>query len=104
MRFARFMLSDRARAAKRFSLFGMSCYDNVMSTQLEEAVAVVRRLPPQQQDEIAAAIRALAGEHEAPVALTADEDAALARSEAEADRGMFASDAQVRAAWAKHGL
>lgn len=39
-----------------------------------------------------------------PVPLTRDELAAIARSKAEAARGEFATDEQVRAMWAKHGL
>jgi predicted transcriptional regulator len=39
-----------------------------------------------------------------PVALSADERAAIAASKAAAARGEFATDEQVRAIWAKHGL
>jgi hypothetical protein len=47
----------------------------------------------------------LAGSDEsAPVALAADERAAVARSKEAAGRGDFATDEQVRATWAKHGL
>ena len=38
------------------------------------------------------------------VALSADEREAIAASKAAAARGEFASDEQVRATWAKHGL
>jgi predicted transcriptional regulator len=40
----------------------------------------------------------------APVTLSADERAAIAASKAAAARGEFATDEQVRAIWAKHGL
>ena len=40
----------------------------------------------------------------APVALSPDEREAIARSKAAAERGEFATDDQVRAVWAKHGL
>jgi hypothetical protein len=40
----------------------------------------------------------------APVLLSADERAAIATSKAAAARGEFATDEQVRAIWAKHGL
>jgi predicted transcriptional regulator len=36
--------------------------------------------------------------------LTADEEASFEESLAQADRGEFATDEQVRAIWAKHGL
>jgi predicted transcriptional regulator len=39
-----------------------------------------------------------------PVALSADERAAIAASKAAAARGEFATDEQVRAIWAEHGL
>jgi formiminotetrahydrofolate cyclodeaminase len=40
----------------------------------------------------------------APIALSADERTAIASSKASAARGEFATDEQVRAIWAKHGL
>jgi len=39
-----------------------------------------------------------------PVELTADEQAAIAVSKAAAARGEFATDEEIRAVWAKHGL
>lgn len=38
------------------------------------------------------------------VELTPEEDAAITRSMEAAERGGFATDAQVRAVWANHGL
>ena len=47
----------------------------------------------------------LAGFDVAPaVVLSPDEREAIARSKAAAGRGEFATDEQVRAVWAKHGL
>ena len=47
----------------------------------------------------------LAGaDEEPPVPLTLEEEAAIAASKAAAARGDFATDEEVRAAWAKHGL
>jgi len=47
----------------------------------------------------------LAGaDHHAPIILSPEEREAIARSKAAADRGEFATDEQVRAVWAKHGL
>jgi predicted transcriptional regulator len=43
-------------------------------------------------------------EDEPPVPLTPEEQAAVAASKAAAARGEFATDEQVRAVWAKHGL
>jgi predicted transcriptional regulator len=56
------------------------------------------------QDEIAQLILRIAVVEEEPVTLTAEERAAIAKSRAEAARGEFATDDEVRATWAKHNL
>ena len=43
-------------------------------------------------------------ERKAPIPLSEKEKAAIARSQAAAKRGEFASDDEVRAVWAKYGL
>jgi hypothetical protein len=76
-----------------------------MTKLLEKALEAVRQLPADDQDEIARAMLALAGQaDEAPVPLNDDERAAIERSKAAAARGELASDGQVRSVWAKHGL
>jgi hypothetical protein len=76
-----------------------------MTKLLDEAVEAVRRLPSDDQDDIARAIMQLAGaDLAAPVVLSPEEREAIARSRAAAGRGEFATDEQVRAVWAKHGL
>jgi hypothetical protein len=51
------------------------------------------------------AIMQLAGSDlAAPIILSPEEREAIARSKAAAERGEFATDEQVRAVWAKHGL
>lgn len=75
-----------------------------MTKLLEEALEAVRLLPPESQDDIANAILALAGVGTEPLALSAEEQTAIARSKAAADRGEFATDQQVRDVWSKHGL
>lgn len=77
-----------------------------MTKLLEDALEAVRQLPDDEQNEIARAMLALAGGSVdgEPVPLTPDERAAIARSKAAAARGEFASEEQVRAVWAKHGL
>jgi hypothetical protein len=80
-------------------------YIVAMTKLLDEAVEAVRRLPSDDQDDIARAIMQLAGSDLAvPVVLSPDEREAIARSKAAADRGEFATEEQVRAVWAKHGL
>jgi hypothetical protein len=77
-----------------------------MTRLLDQAVATARSLPPDAQDDIARVVlRLVGGESEASlIALAPDERAALAASKAAAACGEFASDEQVRAVWANHGL
>jgi hypothetical protein len=76
-----------------------------MTKLLDEAVEAVRRLPSNEQDDIARAMMQLAGtDLPAPVVLPTEEREAIARSKAAADRGEFATDEKVRAVWANHAL
>jgi hypothetical protein len=76
-----------------------------MTKLLDQAVAAARELPPDAQDDLARVVLRLIGaDDEPPVPLTPEEQAAIATSKAAAARGEFASDEQVRAVWAKHGL
>ena len=75
-----------------------------MTKLLEQALETVRGLPPEMQDELALILLQLAGEDQPVVQMTAAEEASFDESLAQADRGEFATDEQVRAIWAKHGL
>ena len=76
-----------------------------MTKLLDRALQVARSLPSDAQDDIARVVLQLAGADDTPpVVLSNDEQAAIARSKDAAARGEFASDAEVRAAWAKYGL
>jgi hypothetical protein len=75
-----------------------------MTKLLDKAFESACRLPPAMQDDLARLMLSFAGEEGDPVVLTPEEDEALARSEAAAARGEFATDADVRRVWAKHGL
>lgn len=76
-----------------------------MTKLLDQAVETVRRLPADDQDDIARAILELAGATDVlPIPLTPDEQEALGGSKAAAARGEFATDDEVSAVWAKHGL
>ncbi|WP_110351143.1 hypothetical protein [Methylobacterium sp. B4] len=75
-----------------------------MTELLERAIARVRALPPETQDDMARVLLSLAGDEEPSVPLTPDEEASFASSRAQAARREFATDEQVRAIWAKHGL
>ena len=75
-----------------------------MTRLLDQAMEAVRLMSPGDQDEIARVIIQLVGSDVAAVSLSFEEREALARSKAAAARGEFASDEQVQAVWAKHGL
>jgi predicted transcriptional regulator len=49
-------------------------------------------------------LRLTGADDEPPVPLAPDEQAAITASKAAAARGEFATEKQVRAVWAKHGL
>ena len=75
-----------------------------MTKLLEQAVETVRGLPPEMQDDLARMLLQLAGEDQPVLQLSATHEASFDESLAQADRGEFATDEQVRAIWAKHGL
>jgi hypothetical protein len=76
-----------------------------MTKLLDHAMQAVRNLPAAKQNDIARIILQLAGSDDAaPVSLSPEERAAIARSKAAAVNGEFATDEQVRAVWAKHRL
>ena len=75
-----------------------------MTKLLDQAIEAAIRHPPEEQDNIARAILQLAGDEVEPVPLTPEERKAIEKSKAAAVRGEFATDEQVRAMWAKHGL
>jgi predicted ThiF/HesA family dinucleotide-utilizing enzyme len=79
-------------------------YLTIMTKLFDQAIEAVRSLPPDAQDDIARIILQLAGGDTAPVTLSVEERAAIARSKAAAERGEFATDEQVRATWERHGL
>ena len=75
-----------------------------MTKLLEQAVETVRALPAEIQDELARKLLQLAGEDQPVFQLGAGEESSFDESLAQADRGEFATDEQVRAIWAKHSL
>jgi hypothetical protein len=80
-------------------------YNSNMAKLLDQALEAARALPADAQDDIARVVLQLAGHEESTVvALSAEERSAIAASKAAAARGEFATDEQVRSAWAKHGL
>ena len=75
-----------------------------MTKLFEQAVDAVRGLPADRQDAIARMLLQFADEELSALELTPDEEASFDQSLAQAGRGVFATDAQVRAIWAKRGL
>jgi hypothetical protein len=75
-----------------------------MTRLLEQAVEAVSALPDETQDDLAQILLQLAGVDQPPYELTPEEAADIDASLAEAERGEFATDEEVRAVWAKHGL
>jgi hypothetical protein len=75
-----------------------------MTKLLEQAIETARALPPDMQDEMARVLMALAGDARSTVRLSVQEAASFDESLAQAERGEFASEEEVRAVWAKHGL
>ena len=76
-----------------------------MTKLLAQALEAVRDLPPDAQDDIARIVLQFAGRDEpVPLALSPDGREAIDCSKSAAARGEFASNEEVRAVWAKHGL
>jgi predicted transcriptional regulator len=75
-----------------------------MTRLLEQAVEAVSALPDEAQDDLVRILLQLAGVDQPPYELTAEEAADLDASLAEAAKGEFATDEEVRAVWAKHGM
>ena len=75
-----------------------------MTKLMDDAIASLRRdVPPEHQDEIAQVVMQLTGAAQPLFKLTPEEQADLDEADAEIGRGEFATDAEVRAVWAKHG-
>jgi hypothetical protein len=79
------------------------CYAGSMTRLFKQAVEQVSALPDDQQDELARVLLQLAGIEQPPYILTAEEETDLDASIAEAERGEFATDEEIRSIWAKHG-
>jgi hypothetical protein len=83
---------------------GRKDYIPGMTELLEQAIEAARSLPADMQDELARMLLQFAGKDQPVVELTAEEESSFAASLAQADRGEFAADEQLRAIWAKYGL
>ena len=72
-----------------------------MTKLLDKAVAALRNLPDEEQDDFANFVLALAG---SDGALTQEDRAAIEEAEAELARGDQVSAKSMRAFWSSHGL
>jgi hypothetical protein len=77
---------------------------NSISKRLEKALEVVRTWPPDRQDAAAEVLEHMNRLATAPYELSPEERVDLEEALAEARRGEFASDAEVAAMFARHGL
>lgn len=75
-----------------------------MTKLLDQAFEAARTLPPAMQDDLAQVIMAMTGDQPSLIQLSPEEEASFDESFAQAERGEFATDEQVRVIWAKHGL
>ncbi|AVT82999.1 hypothetical protein KQX63_20685 [Rhodopseudomonas palustris] len=75
-----------------------------MTKLFEQAIETVRGLPAEQQDALARLVMQFAAVDQPALELSAEEAASFDESLAQAERGEFATEEQIRAIWAKHGL
>ncbi len=75
-----------------------------MTALFDHAVEAARSLPSSTQDEVARLLLQLAGEEQPAIEISDAEMASFETSLAQIKRGERATDEQVRAVWAKHGL
>jgi predicted transcriptional regulator len=75
-----------------------------MTKLLEQAVESVRELPADTQDALARLLLQFAGLEQTMLELSPEEAASFEESLAQAERGEFATDEEIRLIWGKHGL
>lgn len=75
-----------------------------MTDLLDRAIERVRALPPEMQDDFAKVLLQLTGEEQPIYAISPAEESSFELARAQSARGEFASDGQMQAIWAKHGL
>ncbi|WP_035643339.1 hypothetical protein [Bradyrhizobium sp. ORS 375] len=75
-----------------------------MTTLLDRAFDVARRLPAEEQDELTRVLLRLTGHDDARVDLTPVDLSSFEGSLREADQRQYATDDEIKAIWAKRGL
>jgi hypothetical protein len=96
-------ISDRT-SLRPFPINRRLRYQTSMTELLERAVQSLRGLPPETQDALARILQQLVGDDPSIVTLSAEEKASFQTSFTQAERGEFATEEQIKAVWAKHGL
>jgi len=75
-----------------------------MTKLLDQGIEAVRSLPAERQDVAGEVLLAIAGQQRASYSLSAEQIEDIKLALAEADRGEFATDAEMSALWRKCGL
>ena len=83
---------------------GASCYTGSMSKLLEDAIRKVRELPEADQDEVAEMLLPIAAKRQRAIELDEDTRAAIQNGRAQARRGEFVSDEDMRGFFERHGV
>lgn len=89
--------------ARRFQSIADLRYETSMTELLERAVRSLRGLPPETQDALARILQELVGDDLSIITLSEEEKTSFETSFAQAERGEFATEDEIKAIWAKHG-
>jgi predicted transcriptional regulator len=76
----------------------------MMTKLLEQAIAAVRKLPPEDQDEAAEVLLWAIEARSGSIPLDEETIAAIEEGLAQARRGEFATDEEVADLWKRHGV
>ncbi len=75
-----------------------------MTRLMDEAIEALRHVPDDRQDDVARVVMQFAGLDQPAYQLTPEERKDILEAKAEIARGEFATEEEVRAIWAEHGL
>jgi hypothetical protein len=76
----------------------------LMTKLLDQAVAAAQSASPETQDDVARMILTYFGREQTPVELSPEDEAAVMKARGAVARGEIATDARMRAIWAKYAL
>jgi predicted transcriptional regulator len=75
-----------------------------MTELMKQAVNALSKLSPDMQDELARMVLQAVGEDQPVIQLSPEEEASFEASLAQEDSGDLATEEEISALWAKHGL